>query len=278
MASYIGPLTRFPQLNHGLEMFPNGTTVLASTSDKVFAWSYNATTVSVSDSNVTYVTNMSNSDHTTRTLLLPRNQPGTLLVSRGSDSNEDPDAEDVDSGHSQIRMYALGRRDDDDPYEFLDGELLSWGLRNSVGVGEDPVEGGIWAVENSVDEMTRNGIDIHENNPGEELNYLGRLAEDDPYMGLNYGYPLCYAVWSTDNFPDLGSLETGDQFPGAETSTLTDESCNANYTSPTLAFQAHTAPLDIKFNKDGSEAFIAFHGSCKFPPSTNPPCYSTGTV
>lgn len=32
------------------------------------------------------------------------------------------------------------------------GDVLGWGLRNSVGLGEDPSTGGIWSVENSADD------------------------------------------------------------------------------------------------------------------------------
>jgi glucose/arabinose dehydrogenase len=113
--------------------------------------------------------------------------------------------------------------------------------------------------------MTRRGEDIHHDNPGEELNYHGRLNGSDN-QGGNYGYPYCYAIWGTEDFPDLGDLETGDQFPMDETRTLTDESCNTDYIAPRLSFQAHTAPLDIKFTEDGSEAFVSFHGSCKCSP------------
>lgn len=214
---------------------------------------------------------MSNTDHTTRTLLAPRLQPGILIVSRGSDENIDADAEELESGHSQLRSFnvtALG--EDDDAYDFLDGDVLGWGLRNSVGVAEEPNHGGIWSVENSVDEMRRNGEDIHHDNPGEELNFHGfangstaGLLDEDGAKN-NYGYPLCYAIWGTEDFPELGDLETGDQFPGAETSSLTDESCNDDYVAPRLTFQAHTAPLDLLFTEDGSQAFISFHGSCKF--------------
>lgn len=31
--------------------------------------------------------------------------------------------------------------------------------------------------------------------------------------------------------------------------------------APRLVFPAHTAPIDIKFKKDGSAAFVSFHGS-----------------
>ncbi len=78
---------------------------------------------------------MSNSDHTTRTLLVSKKQPDTLLVSRGSNSNEDDDARDITSGHSQIRSYNITQvGPGDSPFDFLDGHLIGWGLRNSVGV------------------------------------------------------------------------------------------------------------------------------------------------
>lgn len=202
---------------------------------------------------------MSNSDHTTRTILL---SGSNIIVSRGSDSNSDTDAEDLTSGHAQIRRFSLSNKT---TANFLDGELLGWGLRNSVGLAEDPIHGGIWSVENSVDQLMRDGVDIHTNNPGEELNFhgfsngsLGPLSE----MGRNYGYPVCYALWETKGFPDLRGLKTGDQFPGGNST----EDCST-YEAPMVTFQAHMAPLDIKFNSNGKSAFISFHGSCKPHPS-----------
>ncbi|KAH7312226.1 soluble quino protein glucose/sorbosone dehydrogenase [Stachybotrys elegans] len=250
------------ELNHGIELSEDGRTLYASSSQNVYSWSYNGRDGSVSDSNRTLVTNMTNTDHTTRTLLLSRRSPGTLLVSRGSDSNDDADARQLESGHAQLRSFNIGdMSEDDEPINYTDGNVIGWGLRNSVGVAEDPVHGGIWSVENSIDEITRLGNDIHQDNPGEELNFHGWLNGSSEHQGGNYGYPYCYAIWSTENFPELGDLETGDQFPRTETRTLNDESCNADYVAPRLSFQAHVAPLDIKFTEDASEAFVSFHGS-----------------
>lgn len=208
---------------------------------------------------------MSNSDHTTRTLLMSKKQPGTLLVSRGSQSNEDDNARDIESGHSQIRSFDLTKLDSDSgPYQFLDGHVLGWGLRNSVGVAEDS-NGGVWSVENSVDELSRKGEDIHRDNPAEELNYHGNIGKpDDDDQGGNYGYPICYAIWGTENFPEPGKLSVADQFPDDDApGNITDDACNDEYVSPRLAFQAHTAPLDIKFDDKDEHAYISFHGSCK---------------
>ena len=107
--------------------------------------------------------------HTTRTLLLPEKTKGTLLVSRGSSSNVDFEAVRMSSGHCQLKAFGI---DDvgDTAHDFNeDGVLLGWGLRNSVGVAEHPDTGGIYSVENSVDEIMREGQDVHEDNPGEEM-------------------------------------------------------------------------------------------------------------
>ncbi|KAM5350503.1 hypothetical protein ACJ41O_007008 [Fusarium nematophilum] len=256
-------------LNHGIAISEDGRTLYASTSDEVYSWPYDPEAATLSTSSTrTVVTNMDNRGHTSRTLLVSRKHPDILLVSRGSEGNDDDEATDRSSGHSQLRAFNVSAlSSDDDPYDFLDGDLLGWGLRNSVGVAEHPVTGGIWSVENSVDNLSRRGRDIHADNPGEELNFHGYLNGSDEDQGGNYGYPVCYTIWSTDGFPDLGDLETGDQFPADresdsdEVSILDDDQCNTEYVPPVLAFQAHTAPLDIKFDEDGANAYISFHGS-----------------
>ncbi|KAM0426680.1 hypothetical protein ACHAPT_007996 [Fusarium lateritium] len=254
------------KLNHGIALSKDGRTLYASTDDEVYSWTYDPSAVRLSASSArTLVANMTNEGHTSRTLLLSDKHPGVLVVSRGSASNDDEEAEDRSTGHSQLRAFnvsALGEKAK--PYDYLDGDLLGWGLRNSVGVAEHPETGGVYSVENSVDNLRRKGRDIHANNPAEELNFHGFLNGSREDQGGNYGYPLCYTIWDTDNFPNLGELETGDQFPAdrkAGESTPSDQDCNTKYVPPVLAFQAHTAPLDIKFDENGTKAYISFHGS-----------------
>lgn len=268
------------KLNHGLALSEDGRTLYASTSDEVYSWPYDPTSVSVTTSSRrTLVTNMDNGGHKTRTILLSRKHPEIIVVSRGSDGNIDDEAREESTGHSQIRAYNITELgDDDEPFDYMDGFMLGWGLRNSVGIDEHPETGGIWSVENSVDQLRRNGRDIHRDNPGEELNFHGYLNGSTDDQGGNYGYPQCVALWSTEDFPDQGDLETADQFPldsgsNSDFTVLSDEECGSDYVPPVLAFQAHTAPLDIKFNADGSRAYISFHGSCKFissPPAPFP--------
>lgn len=209
---------------------------------------------------------MSNNDLTTRTLLMSSAQDGTLLVSRGSSEDYDEDALNVTSGLSQIRAFDLSSltasSSDVSAYDFdTAGLRVGWGLRNSVGMAEHPVTGGIFAVENSIDDATREDVDIHENNPGEELNYLGTLANlSSTSQGSNYGYPNCFAVWNT-SIPDNAGLVVGSQVSMIVNSTYNDTTCADTTVSPRLTFPAHMAPLDIKFTSNGATAYVTFHGS-----------------
>ena len=47
---------------------------------------------------------------------------------------------------------------------------------------------------------------------------------------------------------------------GDQNNTINDTFC-AGRTPPRLTFQAHMAPLDLKFNNSASEAWVSFHGS-----------------
>ncbi|KAG7101145.1 WHI2-like protein P4H10.16c like [Verticillium longisporum] len=260
--SVIG-LRQSPELNHGIALSNDGRTLYASTPDKVFAWVYDPVIGKVSENNKTVIKDMYNAGHTSRTLLMSDKTPGLLVVSRGSEGNVDAMALRRASGHSQLRVFNVTSiATDGETFSFSrDGKILGWGLRNSVGVVEHPDDGGIWSVENSVDNLERDGVDIHSNNPGEELNFHGFLNGSTYGQGGNYGYPRCLALWSTDDFPRLGNMSTGDQFEASNDRADDTAGCSNQYTAPRLTFQAHSAPLDIVFTPDGSEAFVTFHGS-----------------
>ena len=62
--------------------------------------------------------------------------------------------------------------------------------------------------------------------------------------------------------PDNDAIELGSQFAiGAQNDTVNDALCQKERIPPRLTFAAHMAPLDIKFNKNGTAAWITFHGS-----------------
>lgn len=266
----------FQQLNHGIEISSNGTTLYASSAEAVYSWSYDVASQSNTSEPTIIVTNMTTSDHTTRTLLLSKKVPGLMVVTRGSTSNLDAEAEDISTGHSQVKAFNLDNQTA--PYNFdTDGLLLGWGLRNDVGVDEEPLEGGIYTVENSVDQMTRDGVDIHQNNPGEELNFLGYLnGTSYAEQGANFGYPECFAAWNVSEIPSPpAGMQVGTQFAiGDMNSTLNDTIC-AERAAPRLTFQAHMAPLDILFNGEGTAAWVTFHGSWD---RTNPVGYKLSVI
>lgn len=227
----------------------------------MYAWAYDAGSGTVSGDPRVVVTGMDNAMHKTRTLLLTSG--GDLLVSRGSAANADVRARDRASGHCQIRSFDAGQRTN-----YTAGAVVGWGLRNSVGLAEHPRTRGVWSVENSVDNLARRGTDIHNTNPGEELNFHGAVGN---YTADNFGYPMCYTLWDTDGFPDLGGLRTGDNFAveiaeEENIQPLSDAACNANATRPALALPAHTAPLDIVFDEDGDNAYVSLHGSWNADP------------
>lgn len=187
-----------------------------------------------------------------------------IVINRGSFENIDVEALDINSGHSQVKAFNISGVSS--PLDFLShGILLGWGLRNDVGIAEHPTTGGIWAVENSADRLNRSGEDIHQDNPAEELNYLGTLGSggngsNSSTQGQNFGYPECFAAWNADGLPDFDGV-TGDQFaPNDQNETNNDQLC-ADRVAPRLVFDAHMAPLDIKFNTDGTRAYVSFHGS-----------------
>ncbi|KAK1981953.1 hypothetical protein LZ30DRAFT_749672 [Colletotrichum cereale] len=259
-SSVSGERTIIESLEH---YHPMIKTLYASTVDRVYAWSYDAISGTVGGSNRTIIANISNTGHTTRTLLLPKKDPNILLVSRGSAANIDEDAARESTGHSQLRAFDIGSlNENSQPLNFAtQGTILGWGLRNSVGVAEEPVTGGIWTVENSADQLKRNGVDIHRDNPAEELNFHGYLNGSTENQEVNYSYSNCFALWSTEDFPDRGGMRTGDQFSLISSRILNDTTCAISHISPSLSFQPHTAPLDMKFTTDGSEAFFTLHGS-----------------
>ncbi|KAI9763055.1 MAG: hypothetical protein M1840_000946 [Geoglossum simile] len=248
-------------LNHGIALSNDGKTLYASTMEAVFSWAYDPESGSTG-ANKTLIVGMANGDHITRTLLLSQKVPGILVVSRGSGDNIDKEVVDIKVTRSQLKAFDLNTIGNK-TYDFTkDGTLIGWGLRNAVGVAEDPSTGAIYTVENSVDDLRRLGKDIHTNNPGEELNFHGYLnGTKTAEQGGNYGYPQCLAAWDVNDIPENRNLTVGKQFAVDITDKINDDFCQKERIPPRLTFQAHQAPLDIKFSADGKEAYVTFHGS-----------------
>ncbi|KAF3929742.1 hypothetical protein ABW19_dt0200374 [Dactylella cylindrospora] len=245
-------------LNHGLTISADGRTIFASSVSTAWSWSYDPATGSATNRR-TLITGMQagSGGHTTRSLYAAKSNPDLLLVSWGSDGNFDWGAVNINNGRCQIRGYSISQVSTTSINFNAGGTVFGWGLRNSVGIGED-LAGGIWSVENSADNIVRNGQDVHNNNPAEELNYHG-LATDTSTQRANFGYPECLAVWQVSDLPNNSGLSTGRQFSNL-TGPVTDATCNSQRQAPRISFPSHTAPLDVKFDAQGN-AWVSFHGS-----------------
>lgn len=81
--------------------------------------------------------------HLTRTLRIAKSSPGQLIVQRGSDGNIDTSTTAVTAGKSQVRIFNISSILATPVDYSTNGEVLGWGLRNSVGWGEDPTTNGI---------------------------------------------------------------------------------------------------------------------------------------
>lgn len=138
-------LLRRKQLNHGVAVSGDGKTLFASSSTNVYAYTYDAATGTVGQAKDVINGMQQGGYHQTRTLVVPKNNPNLLIVSRGSNDNIDAETANVGSGRSQIRIFNIDELTSSSspvPYS-SSGTVLGWGLRNSVGVGEDPSTGNI---------------------------------------------------------------------------------------------------------------------------------------
>jgi glucose/arabinose dehydrogenase len=233
-----------------------------SSHSDVYAWSYSAQDGQVSGNPKNIVQGMGDEEgHTTRTLLLSAKVPSLLLVSRGSQGNIDQQTVDVTTGVSTIKAFNVTNMTSTAYQHAKDGLLLGWGLRNSVGVAEDPVSGAIYSVENSVDNIQRDGQTINQNNPGEEMNFHGYLnGTQSNNTGKNFGYPSCFTAWGVSEIPNNQGLAVGSNF-AMDGQNVNDTFCREERVAPRITFNAHMAPLDMKFNTNGTAAWVTMHGS-----------------
>ncbi|KAI1340206.1 hypothetical protein F5Y15DRAFT_423210 [Xylariaceae sp. FL0016] len=248
------------ELNHGIYLGINGNTLFASSATSVFSWPYDPSTGNTSPTPTTLITGMSSTGHVTRTLIIPSHQPNLLVVAHGSGSNLDYDAVNPSTARALVKVFDLAHVTPTG-YDYVkDGWNAGYGLRNEVGLAFDG-NNMLWGVENSADELIRNvsGVttDIHQNNPAEELNFLGDVTKPNDAW---YGYPTCFTVWNGTEFTDH-KFRTGEQFVQEPSPSFNDSTCQAESMPPRLSFQAHTAPLGAKFDATYSNLMVTMHGS-----------------
>ena len=81
--------------------------------------------------------------HPTRAIAVSKWSPDTILVARGSSSNIDTSTTTQTSARSMIKAFSISKGIQTAHNYNTGGEVLAWGLRNIVGMTEDPLFGGV---------------------------------------------------------------------------------------------------------------------------------------
>ncbi|HKN57528.1 MAG TPA: PQQ-dependent sugar dehydrogenase [Gemmatimonadaceae bacterium] len=136
-----------------------------------------------------------------------------------------------------------------------DGRRFATGLRNSIALTRNALDGNLWATVHGRDQLHDNwpnlfSVEKSAENPGEELVRVDR--------GSDYGWPYCYYDM------DRRSLVLAPEYGGDGQKTA---QCSSK-AQPLMAFPGHWAPDGMLFYT-GSQfparyrggAFVAFHGS-----------------
>jgi len=290
-------------LNHGVDIAWSRGFLFASDADNVWRWPIvvNSTNKKVSRSVITaaptkVVRDISRGTysaasgttahgHSTRTLVVNEVR-GELYIQVGSVGNVD----EVPY-RAAIRKMSLDDAVSTNnallPFDYRDLKVLASGIRNTVGLALDPysLSEVMYGVDNGPDNARYSGQDVHNDNPGEEVNRFVLSHTGETF----YGYPFCMSEFSMPT--SVGGMGRGTQFvwSGQDrdfSGLYSDAWCRnaSNQLPPIVSMQAHSAPLGIEFvdcasyNFTGNRslpcseydgwAFVAFHGSWNRRPAT----------
>jgi glucose/arabinose dehydrogenase len=130
-------LIALSSLNHGIYFSADGTTLYASSPTTVYSWSYDSVSGLMGTTSKTIVTNMFNSGHVTRTLIIPPNHPDLLVISHGSNGNWDYPAIDPSTARAVVKVFNLTTVPAGGYAFTTDGWNAGYGLRNEVGLDFD---------------------------------------------------------------------------------------------------------------------------------------------
>ncbi|SPO05547.1 uncharacterized protein DNG_08234 [Cephalotrichum gorgonifer] len=255
-----------PALNHGLHISPDARKVYVSSMTTAWEWSYDSAAQAVADQRVV-VKNMYTGGHPSRSLVVPPATPNLLVIQLGSNSNFDMESLDIATARANVKVFDVAEAPEGGWDWITEGWPLGYGLRNDIALIVDG-NNMVWSAENSADQLTRSAdgstVDVHIDNPAEELNYLGDPSKPNTDW---YGYPVCFTVGNTAPFTDT-TFSVGDQFLLAPNTTFTDATCESESVGPRLSIQAHSAPIDGTFDADFSNLYITLHGSWNRAPAT----------
>lgn len=139
-------------LNHGLDLSPDGKKLYASSETTMYSWDYDAATMKTSNQK-TVVKGMSTGIHSTRTVMVVKQNPNLVLLQVGSNANLDMASLQPSTGRAIIKIFDVSKAPAAGYNYNTDGEVFGYGLRNEIGFIQDP-NGIVWGVENSGDVST----------------------------------------------------------------------------------------------------------------------------
>lgn len=124
-------------LNHGILLDVNGTTLYASSMTTVWAWPYDPVAAAVIGSATIVVSGMFNGGHPTRSLVMSPAYPNLLVVSHGSDENIDVASINMSTARAIVKVFDMSSVPSGGFNYITDGYNAGYGLRNEVGLTFD---------------------------------------------------------------------------------------------------------------------------------------------
>ncbi len=121
------------QLNHGLALSPDGKTLYVSAPGTAWSYDYDAKAMTATNQQVV-VKGMNPGGHNTRTLAVPPNNPGLLIVSLGSAGNIDNPTVRKEEGRAIVKVFDLSKTPAGGWTYNTQGWYLGYGLRNEIGL------------------------------------------------------------------------------------------------------------------------------------------------
>jgi len=124
------------QLNHGLDMAPDGETIYVSSQTTVWRYKYDDETQTVSDETIV-IKNMWRGGHPTRALTVPPQTPNLLVVQLGSNANFDMESIKSETARAIVKVFDVGSAPEGGWDYIKEGWNLGYGLRNEVALVPD---------------------------------------------------------------------------------------------------------------------------------------------
>ncbi|CAN5803879.1 sorbosone dehydrogenase family protein [soil metagenome] len=257
-----------PGLNHGVAFSRDSKFLYASSDTTIYRWAYASGDRKATGAAEVVVKGIPGGGHDTRTLVF--DSQGRLIVNVGSGSNVDA-TQNLWDTRGMVRRFAIPQTIPSGGLDYATGEVFASGLRNEVGLTVDGKDR-VWGVENGRDDLfdSDNGGDIHNDNPGEEINFLSDGTT------RFFGYPICWSEFKVATGGKGAGTQWADQSGAVpQPSMKTDPWCQdtKNVHPPAFVMQGHWAPLGITQYSGTSlpwagDLIIASHGSWDRQPAT----------